>query len=217
MSRFAAFASLTLLLSQVQAAIQKVSSGSLNGNGEELLTSFQRADSTTINLDGIGNSDSCPNGWENSIYNGDSKCCPGAVYNMDDNSNNEDSAYCCVGATYSVARPSFSSCFPFCSQTGTDSGSGVTVLETSKQPCSATVMLTDADYSSKVSSASASISGSSGAMTTGSSSGSAQTSSSSDSAAAQTGSSSSSSAGAAMVTSGPLAGALMIAGGLLFV
>lgn len=178
-----------------------------------MLISFQRDDSTTINISG----NSCPNGWENIILDNNAQCCPGAVYNTDNDAGNRDSAYCCVGAVYSVARPSFSSCFPFCSTTGTDSGNGVTVIETSKQPCSATVMLTDADYSSKVSSAAASISGSSGAMTTDGSSGSAQTGSSSGSAAAETGSSSTSTGGAALVTSGPLAGALMMAGGLLLV
>ncbi|KAF2163810.1 hypothetical protein M409DRAFT_25991 [Zasmidium cellare ATCC 36951] len=189
MSRLAAIGSFILLVSQCTATLE------------------QRQNS--VSIDG----QTCPNGWLDTIYNGNRKCCPGAVYNTDDNVRNEDSAYCCVGATFSVATASFSSCFPFCS--GTDDGNGVTVAPTSKMPCSATVMLTDADYSSKVSSASASISGSSGAMTTGGSGGSSG--SSSGSAAAQTGSSSSSSAGAAMVTSGPLAGALMIAGGLLFV
>ncbi|KAK4503468.1 hypothetical protein PRZ48_004383 [Zasmidium cellare] len=187
MSRLAALASFVLLVSQCQAAPEQSTIVVGNGNGND------------------GNT--CPNGWLDTIYNGDRKCCPGAVYNTDDNVSNEDSAYCCVGAEFKVATASFSSCFPFC--TAADGNNGVTVAPTSKMPCSATVMLTDADYSSKVSSAASSISGSSGAMTTGGSS-------SSGSAAAQTGSSSSS-AGAAMVTSGPLAGALMIAGGLLLV
>ncbi|KAF2216076.1 hypothetical protein CERZMDRAFT_94455 [Cercospora zeae-maydis SCOH1-5] len=134
----------------------------------------------------------CPSNELNYFHDGKQWCCPGAIYGGgSDHVNDDSAAFCCVGATFEVPGPSFAPCFPFCN--GSANG-GATVTSTTSQPCSATVFLTDADYSAKVTSAAASVSAEQkkhGASTT------------------------SHGGGAAMITSGPMMGMMAAAGGLL--
>lgn len=161
----------------------------------------------------------CPSNELNYVHNGKQWCCPGAIYGGGtDNMYDDSAAFCCVGATFEVPGPSFASCFPFCS--GSADG-GVTVTSTvslhvlqccfeihadtfvaqTSQPCSATVFLTDSDYSSKVTSAAASVSSEQAE----------NSSRKSQEAASKT----SAGGSAAMITGGPMMGMMVAAGGFL--
>ncbi|GIZ42480.1 hypothetical protein CKM354_000575000 [Cercospora kikuchii] len=153
---------------------------------------------TTITANNIS-AQQCPSNELNYVHNGKQWCCPGAIYGGGtDNMYDDSAAFCCVGATFEVPGPSFAPCFPFCS--GSADG-GVTVTSTTSQPRSATVFLTDSDYSSKVTSAAASVSSEQ-----------AENSSRKSQEAAST---TSTGGSAAMITSGPMMGMMVAAGGLL--
>lgn len=161
----------------------------------------------------------CPSNELNYVHNGKQWCCPGAIYGGGtDHMYNDSAAFCCVGATFEVPGPSFAPCFPFCSGS-TDGGVTVTstvslhllqcflgsyanifVVQTS-QPCSATVFLTDSDYSNKVTSAAASVS--------------SEQAESSSRKSQEAASKTSAGGGPAMITSGPMMGVMVAAGGLL--
>ncbi|CAK1357284.1 unnamed protein product [Cercospora beticola] len=141
----------------------------------------------------------CPSNELNYVHNGKQWCCPGAIYGGGtDHMYNDSAAFCCVGATFEVPGPSFAPCFPFCSGSA---DVGVTVTSTTSQPCSATVFLTDSDYSNKVTSAAASVSSEQAE----------NSSRKSQEAASKT----SAGSGAAMITSGPMMGMMVAAGGFL--
>lgn len=95
----------------------------------------------------------CPDGWYKSSVGENSHCCPGSSFI------NDDSGYCCLqvnnfqrGSDHTVAFPS---CFPFCRETETEYKQKR--VDIPKPSCAARIDFGDADYTSKVSSASKSL------------------------------------------------------------